>query len=536
MVRDRVVLHGVAASVTALILAPLARPGYVLSYDMNFVPRQPLRLDLLAPVDTPPRAVPLDAAVGLANTIVPGWLLQRLVLAAIIWVAVVGAARLVPADSLGARLVAGVCYGWSPYLAERLFIGHWGLLCAYAMMPWLVSAARKVRAGIEGGWPRLVLAAGLCALTPTGGVIATVVCLALLPWRRWAGTLAILLVANGPWLVAWALTRAGGSADPAGVTAFAARSENWAGALVALLGTGGIWNRETTPTSRAWLFVPLVTLALLVVAAFGFRVLMRHELRRLGIAALVGLVLAAVTTTRPGIAVVTWLVREVPGTGLLRDAQKFVLPYALLLAVCVGLGARHLADRLPVESGRVLLAGFVLLLVGGMPDLAYGGAGALTPVRYPADWAVVARHVGTLPEPVLSLPLAEYRRYAWNRDRPVLDPAPRYLPAPVVTDDVLIVGGEPIEGEDRRLLVVRASLASGRPIEGFRWVLVQDGSTSELPGYRLVYSGPSLSLYRSDASVVSARPRRQWVVVGAEIAALLALITAAATMAVRTRR
>ncbi len=144
--RDRLALHTTAASIAALVLAPLARPGYVLSYDMNFVPRQPLRLDLIAPVGPAPRAVPLDAAVSLLNLAMPGWLLQRLALVAIIWAAVVGAGRLVPTDRLAVRLIAAVGYGWTPFLAERLLLGQWGLLIAYAAMPWLVIAALRLTA------------------------------------------------------------------------------------------------------------------------------------------------------------------------------------------------------------------------------------------------------------------------------------------------------------------------------------------------------------------------------------------------------
>ena len=80
---------------------------------------------------------------------------------------------------------------------------------------------------------------------------------------------------------------------------------------------------------------------------------------------------------------------NVPGAGLLRDSQKFVLPYALLLTLCVALGVERLAHRLGGEPGRVLLGGMLVVIVGVMPDLAFGGAGAMKPVSYPADWAKV---------------------------------------------------------------------------------------------------------------------------------------------------
>ena len=50
----------------------------------------------------------------------------------IVWLAVLGAARLVPPGPDGRRGVAagvaGLVYGWSPYVAERLLMGHWTLL------------------------------------------------------------------------------------------------------------------------------------------------------------------------------------------------------------------------------------------------------------------------------------------------------------------------------------------------------------------------------------------------------------------------
>ena len=105
--RGRFVPHAVAAAITAVVLAPLALPGYVLRYDMVFVPRQPLSWEMVAPADALPRAVPLDALVSLANLAVPGWLLQRMVLVAIVYLAALGAARLVPTGrTLHAR--------WSP--------------------------------------------------------------------------------------------------------------------------------------------------------------------------------------------------------------------------------------------------------------------------------------------------------------------------------------------------------------------------------------------------------------------------------------
>jgi len=172
--RQSLALYACAAAVVVIVLAPLARAGYVLRYDMVFVPRQPLRWDLLAPAGTPPRAVPQDALVSLSALIAPGWLVQRAVLAGLLAAAAIGAGRLVPARRGPTRVVAAIGYAWTPFLAERLLIGQWGLLVCYAAMPWLIRAARDVRLGRPGAGARVVLAAAASAVTPTGGLIALV--------------------------------------------------------------------------------------------------------------------------------------------------------------------------------------------------------------------------------------------------------------------------------------------------------------------------------------------------------------------------
>ncbi|MEV0135340.1 hypothetical protein AB0H83_43680 [Dactylosporangium sp. NPDC050688] len=565
--RERVALYGIAAVVCVVVLGPLVVPGYVLAYDMVFVPRQPLRWDLVAPADALPRAVPLDVVVSLVTQVVPGWLLQRFVLVAVLTVAAVGAGRLVPADRLLTRLVAAVGYAWTPYVAERLLIGHWALLLGYATLPWLVAAAIGLRAGRPGSLARLVLAAAPAALTPTGGLMAFVVVAVLVPGRvaavrpaslRPTTVLAIAAVAalNAPWLAAAAITTAGGRSDPFGVTAFAARAENWSGAFGALAGTGGIWNAQTTPASRQSALTPLVTAVLLAFAVSGFMVLRRRwagdgsplaagPAVRLAALALGGFAVAAagaVPVVADGLA---WLVSNVPGGGLLRDGQKFLAPYALLLVLSAALGVERLAARMPANApaaGRSLLIGLMLLPVVAMPDLALAGAGRLRPVQYGADWEVVAGRVGERPGTVLSLPLAAYRVYHWNPGSVVIDPLPRYLPAEVITDDRLLVGDSVVEGENARVADIRRLMASGRSVAetGVRWVVVQRDAgkpvdAASLAGLRFVYSGPTLTLYENPEAAPERRADR-WRRALVTAAGLLALGVLLASLAASGRR
>lgn len=509
-----------ALVVALLVTAPVLAPGFVLLRDMVFVPRQDLDLDALGLGGALPRAVPVDGAMALLTAVVPGDLVQKAVLVGLVAAAVLGAARLVPPDGDGRRgtagAVAGLVYGWSPYLAERLLIGHWTLLLAWAALPWIARAALRLEAGDRGALPRLVLVCAPAALTPTGALLAVGVVLALVRGRRAAAAAGLLLVLALPWIVAGALHPAGGGSDPAGVAAFAARTENWGGTVLSVLGTGGIWNAGAVPAGRGSVLLPLVTFALLGLAAAGWwrSDALRGPGRRLLLLGLAGVVLAlagSLPVLREGLEL---LVATVPGGGLLRDGQKWIAWWALPLAVGAGLGARRLVaaarrhGRAPAVAGGVAA---LLLPLLAVPDLVWGVGGRLEPVRYPADWervrAVLAADDG--PGDVLLLPFGAYRAFGWNEARPQLDPAPRWLPRPTVGDDELVVGGLVVAGEDTRARAVAAVVDDPAALAelGVGWVLVERGTPGRpVPGaitrLSLVHDGEDLDLYR----VPDARP------------------------------
>src|SRR5690242_4597264 len=108
----------VGASLGLLALGPGVGPGYLLSYDMVFVPKPPVTAAMFGGGGTLPRAVPSDAVVAALAHLVPADLVQKLVLLAIIAGACAGAAALLSGEHLAARLTAGVCFAWNPFVAE----------------------------------------------------------------------------------------------------------------------------------------------------------------------------------------------------------------------------------------------------------------------------------------------------------------------------------------------------------------------------------------------------------------------------------
>ncbi|MBG0813256.1 hypothetical protein [Planomonospora sp. ID82291] len=277
-----------------LALGPALGPGFVLRYDMVFVPDPPPVL----PGQGFPRAVPSDLVVALLSAVLPEEAVQKALLLGIFVLAASGAAALVPSERLGPRLAAAAFYAWNAYLAQRLLLGQWALLLGVAGLPW------AVRAVVLGGRLRLAVAllpaavGGFQAMLVSAlTVLATAVTLPAAvrpsggagspggagaaeggPARRSSGAAARVrragaaaLVLGGlslPWLVPALLS--GATTDPAGVDAFAARADGPFGVVGSLLGLGGIWNAHAVvPGQESW-WSAGVRLLLAGVAVGGF--------------------------------------------------------------------------------------------------------------------------------------------------------------------------------------------------------------------------------------------------------------------------
>jgi hypothetical protein len=512
---------GVSAVLALAVLAPLLRRGFTLSYDMVFAPRQYLLPDSLGLGSALPRSVPADAVIALATHVVPGDLVQKLLLFLALAGGALGAGRLVPSESLATKLIATVSYGWTAYVAERLLIGHWPYLLSYACLPWIAAAGLALRRRAPRSIPALVLASAPACLTPTGGILAAATGITAAGARRLAITVPVAVLLNAPWWVPSVLHPGGSASAAEGVTAFSARTESWGTPVLSLLGLGGIWNADTTPASRSNPLVPVLTLLTVAIALFGLRALAARwgiaPTRALVLLGAFGVLLGALGSLPLGADLLTWMVREIPGGGLLRDGQKWVAWWALPLALGFALGVERLAgsrtatdrqaaaprrgptERRAAGPRRAILIAAVLLPVAMLPDLAWAGFGRLGTASYPADWLTVRGIIVDDPRPgdVLTFPLSPFRRFAWNAGRTQLDPAPRVLSRTTVVDDTLSVDRRTIPGEDERSRRIRGSL-NDLGGQGIGWVLVEKGTPgrTDLPALERIFDGEWLTLYR----------------------------------------
>jgi hypothetical protein len=195
-----------------------------------------------------------------------------------------------------------------------------------------------------------------------------------------------------------------------------------------------------------------VGVLVLLVAAWG----VRRVPAPLRAAGAVGLVLAVAGRT-PGLdAVLRWAVVHVPAAGLLRDGQKWLAPFVLLLAV----GLAHGVDELRVPVRRTALVAAVLAPLAALPGAAWAVQGRLVASTVPADWRQVT---GQAEGEVVVLPWGHYRAFPWNGDRTVLDPATKLLVRPVVDDALPLTQGD-VAGEDPRAARLDRAARSGEPL------------------------------------------------------------------------
>ncbi len=503
----------------------VAGRGYVLSYDMVFVPQPPIGLSALGLDGSTPRAVPTDAVIALLAHLVPADLLQHGLLLGIFVLAGSGAARWMSTwQGAGA---AALVFTWNPYVLERLVIGHWAFLVGLAILPWAARSAASARLGAPAATARTcgwIVAASLAGATSCLLVMGAVLVVACWPGtaavpgatRRAGWLLVVAGAASAPWILPALALPGLATSSSDGVAAFASRADTPLGLLPSLLTLGGIWNPAVWPAERGLLAPSLVLLSVVVAAlALGGRRLLALRAGAgagLAAAAVVGGIIAATGGFGPGRAVLRWVVVAAPGGGLLRDGQKFLAPLVLVVALAVGCTVERLLASQALSNrgfGAAALSAVALVAVPVLmlPSMAFGAGGRLESVAYPRDWSTVQHLLANAPPgDAASFPWTYYRRFAWNDDRVVLDPIPRLLARPVLANDALPLKTGVVAGESSRSARVTQAVASGAPLtealtsEGVRFVVVHlpsagsEALVSRLPGAIQIFRGEELAV------------------------------------------
>ncbi|WIM67493.1 hypothetical protein QP027_10375 [Corynebacterium breve] len=288
------------------LLWPLAGPGEFALRDMVVLHDPYLTHSSLGFGDLPGRNVPQDAVLALLPP--PATWTVRIMLIVSAAVSAFAATRLA-GPHVVAQAAAMTISVANPFVIERLLQGHWSLVMAAWLLPAIAAAGQSKRTGWQ------IIALWGASLTPTGGLAATAT--AFVTNRRPIVALAGA-VSCSPWIITGMLHPDAGRSAAASAEAFAPRAEGLVGTLGALLGLGGLWNGDAVPPSRDAGFA-IFGVVLFALLATAYR---RIPASFLLLAAL-GFGIAVFSWLAPG--AMGWLIEHVPGAGLLRDGQKWVM-------------------------------------------------------------------------------------------------------------------------------------------------------------------------------------------------------------------
>jgi hypothetical protein len=307
-----------------------------------------------------------------------------------------------------------------------------------------------------------------------------------------------------PWLIPSLGNASATLTDAAGASLFAARAEPWVGTLGALAGLGGIWNAGAVPDHR----VPLAGVLLTVVAVVVAVVLWWRGERPSGLLRLsvlgVGAVLApALLATGPGLTVLGEVLEILPGAGLLRDTQKYVvlaLPALVVLLARVDVLVPRVAPAVPA----LIVGTLAFLQVPALPVDVSDLRPVTSDTGY-ADAVTAVEDAGA--GRTLLWPPGNYRIID---GRPVLDPLLKTLPDSPVDPGYLVVDGRIVDGDPDtvRLLSGLAAGDDGLAEAGVDLVLVETDATEDAgvsvpavltdgaSSHELLWSADGWELYR----------------------------------------
>ena len=531
------------------IVGPLMQPGHLLTVDSPIALNQDFRGYFWGISDGPEsvfaatyNSAPIAFVHSVLALLLPSWLVERLWLVLLFWLAGVGASRL-PYLTGSGGIYAGVFYAVNPFPYSRFIAGQWGVLGAYALTPFLVTHFVEL---LDNPSPRVAVKVALL-LTAIGllqihGLLLAILCLLFVyvfriisapgRARRSAGMVGLALGAfiglNAFWMVRF-------MSVPGGVTRSISLTELGYFAAkppIDVVTLRGFWLSNSyldiSDLVGLWwvLFAPLMFLAVLGVARLANdkdRLWLMYALLALGI-------LCMVLAAGPSISFLEPAFRRVwetfPTYAVFRDSHKFISLAALMYTFLGGVGIQEVLRMVGRMSlARSWLSPIVFtLLVGaalsyGLP--LYGGFGQIKPSQYPEEWVNVKAILDADDDEfnLLVLPWHMYLKFPWlhNRFNQLANPAPIFFSQPTISGDNIQAGATETNSSNLVSKYVEGILSRKDIISGFGSLVAPLNSkyvvllkVEDYPAYRFldrqtdlerVFDGEHIALYRNLAPV-----------------------------------
>lgn len=418
------------------VLGPLLLPGYILTMDMVFVPHPPLPTEINA-------SYPFYAALHFLSYVIPGDVLQKLILLAILTLCGIGMYRLLeyelPKLNRWVIIAASVFYTVNPFVYERLMMGQFAVIAGYSLLPFFIVSFARFLHGLD--WRQLVRASGWLFAISTLSIhsVGPAVILATLIWIvalwRHRGTkfwhlsltrLAVgavaLIVASSYWLVPTMLGLNQAASAIGGVGDVTFKTQ---GNIFSILRLEGFWaeGRGLFAPAHITATIPIIWQLLVWIALVCGAVVLWRRYRSKAVI-YIGIIAIG------GILAFTGL----PALGdAYREPHKFVMLVAIGLTVCAAIGTDRL---LQVKKLKVLAPAIIAMPLLLSPVMLWGFSGQLVAHPYPSEWQSLNQKLRSLPDnkSIIFVPWHLYQRFSFS-PRITAHPAATYFDRPVLVSD-----------------------------------------------------------------------------------------------------
>jgi hypothetical protein len=442
------------------ILGFLLKPGYILTLDMVFGPSP--KSDIYG-ISGPPAwggQIWLSSLIQISSSIIPTWVIQKMILVLILFLSGVSAYSLIETKSRVPRYFAGILYMINPFVYARFLAGHWVILLAYAITPFAIKYFLKFLDNpsrqniLKTLVPLVFISVSSHVLILNLLAFLVIFCFKAVELgtriKRVIPSLLVLALAllaiNAYWLLpaATAEDTLLHQITEKDFLVFAPYGGGWT-VPFSLATMHGFWNPLYVYARDIVLLSHLFFYFILFLALWGFA--SNYKDKRVQSFAAIGIISFLLSMGIMGpfkpLFENVWILRG------FRDSQKFVALLVLSYAYLGALGLDEVQKRLKTQrvnrSLGVLVVGLLLITPFAYNFVQVGFWGQVKPSHYPEDWYRANEFLNQDEQDfnVLFLPWHAYMGFDFvnNRLKTIVNPSDVFFDKPVIYGNNIDSGG-----------------------------------------------------------------------------------------------
>lgn len=416
-------------AVAMLILGPGLLSGYLFLIDMPW----PFKFEFshLFQGDLRPH-LPLVAVFTLLNTIIPSWVIQKILLISIITFAGFNTRNLSKSLTNNNHIAfsSGLIAILNPFLAERLVAGQWIVLAGYAYAPLVIHLLLNALINNkQKSYVYFIIAYSLFPIISlhwwymTTPILLLIAIIYILKYRTKYKPMNIakisvlgiasFLIINSFWM--YSVAGPDGSLSQINDTVdfyiFRPNIEEY-GLHPTIMSLYGFWNDRIASPKDYFSFWYIVGIAMFLSAIYGILISQKSDNPKLKIfstTALLSLPIAYLLSLGIGEPITRSIINSLmnlPGFVGMRETGKFIGLLAIFVAIFAPIAVAYRTTTQKTQT--ISLFAITIAIIISMNGLLLGARGQLKPYDYPSSYIEIKDDIDRIDTKILVLPRAGY--------------------------------------------------------------------------------------------------------------------------------